>query len=280
MAYAGVTTTREEAPYIVMDALTARHARGLAFSVPLAAGQVAFSEIPLVVDASHMLSQEEHQARHNSRSAWGITDECLRRLPRQQILDLLAADYATGVIDGQWESPGDDKALSLLSQRYATEPALARRLYDVIATNCVAADIGLKPVSLPDGRTARLLVPLYGFFALLSRANHSCCPSATLAKPRPSPRGPIASIVTTRRVAAGEALTIDYVQNEPLATKRAELLKQFGFACACERCETLCSLVTCNETGAKACSRCHTARYCSREHQVADWPRHKGVCSN
>jgi hypothetical protein len=280
MAYAGVTTTRDEAPYIVTGALTGRNNKGLAFSVALAPGQIAFGEIPLVVDASHTLSEEEHKERHNSRSAWGIAEECLKRLSPQQIQNLLAADYATGILDGRWESPGDDRALAYLATRYVVDPGTTRRLYDLMATNCVAADTGLKPVPLPGGGRVHVMVPLYGFFALLSRANHSCCPSATLTPPKSTPRGPLRSVITTRRVEAGEALTIDYLHTEPLATKRLALWAQFGFTCACERCETLCSLLSCSAKGDKSCSVCHKARYCGREHQVADWPRHKGVCSN
>ena len=44
----------------------------------------------------------------------------------------------------------------------------------------------------------------------------------------------------------------------------------------------MCSLPECNVTGAKnkfmLCSRCRNSRYCSPEHQKADWSRHKKDC--
>ena len=34
----------------------------------------------------------------------------------------------------------------------------------------------------------------------------------------------------------------------------------------------------CPEKGKFRCSKCNDIRYCSKEHQIADWPRHKPVC--
>lgn len=40
-----------------------------------------------------------------------------------------------------------------------------------------------------------------------------------------------------------------------------------------------CSLDVCMVTDAASrCSRCMKAMYCSREHQIQDWPRHKVEC--
>jgi len=270
-SYSGVNP-KEGAPIIVTEALAGQNGKGLAFSRPLDAGQVVFCEIPLVVDASHMISPEEHELRHNSRFAWSIVEEALKTLPAPLLQSLLSSDYATGIVNMHWDSAGDARALAYMVATYQKSPESVGRLYDVMATNCIVADVGMKRIEV-GGRVVHVPVPLYGFFALLSRANHSCRPSASLSK-RP---GRATFVITTRAVAAGEALTIDYLQTEPAATKRRELFKQFGFYCACAHCKTRCALLSCNEAGDKWCSKCHTARYCSREHQVEDWARHKAA---
>ncbi|KAI8471853.1 MAG: hypothetical protein J3K34DRAFT_520215 [Monoraphidium minutum] len=38
------------------------------------------------------------------------------------------------------------------------------------------------------------------------------------------------------------------------------------------------SCAVCGKEGAKACSGCYQAHYCSAEHQKQDWPRHKAAC--
>ena len=52
-------------------------------------------------------------------------------------------------------------------------------------------------------------------------------------------------------------------------------------AAASER--SSCALASCETREAhpqhfKRCAACRTVAYCSREHQVADWPAHKAVC--
>ena len=55
-----------------------------------------------------------------------------------------------------------------------------------------------------------------------------------------------------------------------------ENLEQQDLAGA-ERYQELC--VVCGCAGPKRCSKCHTATYCGRQHQVYDWKqRHKAVC--
>ncbi|KAI0076491.1 hypothetical protein K474DRAFT_1662846 [Panus rudis PR-1116 ss-1] len=42
-----------------------------------------------------------------------------------------------------------------------------------------------------------------------------------------------------------------------------------------------CNEPSCSKyTNLQACSACHTIQYCSKEHQVADWPKHKEQCKS
>jgi hypothetical protein len=167
-----------------------------------------------------------------------------------------------------------------MAKTYKREEQAIQRLYDIMSTNCIVAELGLKPVMFAGGVRGHVVVPHYGFFPLMSRANHSCTPSVTLVHPRSTSAGSVTTFVTTRDVKAGEALTMDYVNATPLSKKRLELYKGFGFRCRCERCRGLCALLECNEKGAKACGACHKVRYCCKEHQVKDWPRHKATECN
>lgn len=275
--YACVTSPHETAPFIRDSPIFS--GKELVFREPLELGAVIFKETSLVLDACIGLSPALHKAHHNERHAWSITEEFLKSVSRAQIEAVVAADYARGVTHapGMWENPDDDAALDYLVFTYDAAPSLVRDLYDLVATNCVMAELGMRPLQDDRAGGARVMVPYarYGFFLLLSRANHSCTPSATLVPPRGGSRS--MTVVTTRSVAAGEALTIDYVQTERLENKRLVIAKNLGFRCLCERCRTLCSLLSCNKKGAKVCGACGKGRYCGREHQAADWPRHKAT---
>ena len=54
----------------------------------------------------------------------------------------------------------------------------------------------------------------------------------------------------------------------------------FNFA-ALAGSKTQCSREGCGNVGIKKCGQCNTARYCSRECQVADWkPKHRDICQH
>ena len=55
---------------------------------------------------------------------------------------------------------------------------------------------------------------------------------------------------------------------------------QKGFDQFCQRKSGLCSAPGCSKKGAKACARCHKARYCSAPCQKADWGAHKKACKS
>lgn len=46
-----------------------------------------------------------------------------------------------------------------------------------------------------------------------------------------------------------------------------------------DRCNICANCSKTFETELKKCSRCHVFRYCSKECQILDWPRHKSVCN-
>ncbi|KAJ3126372.1 programmed cell death protein [Nowakowskiella sp. JEL0407] len=37
--------------------------------------------------------------------------------------------------------------------------------------------------------------------------------------------------------------------------------------------------IVCGLAGTKQCGKCHSARYCSKDHQILHWPSHKRICS-
>ncbi len=275
--YSSVLTLSNTMPLIT--AMAAGNGKQLVFCVDMPAGALVFTERPLVEDAVLEASAAERALRHNDRPAWSIVEQCLTLLPRHEIDALLAAGYARDVTAAAaqgWEAPGDERALAYMCSTFPTvDAALVRHLYDVVGTNNIIASTTLVP-----GATGVVYeIPLrYGFFALLSRANHACSPSVRLAIPR-YPFAPLhcvegVSVYTTRTVRAGEPLTFDYIVNSTREAKRTTLMHLFGFRCACDTCVTLCTLLECREPGAHACP-CHRARYCSAAHQRADWARHK-----
>jgi hypothetical protein len=271
--YARVTSGHDTVSIERTLALSGANNQGLIFRTSLGKGEVAFAEVPIVIEPIYGNEEKHHEEHHNSRFAWSIAEEALKALSPEQIQAIIEARYATGGIAGTWESPGDDKALLYMTQTYKAEASAVRLLYDIMATNCVVADMGLSPFIGPGGARMYMSFPKYGFFLLLSRANHSCQPSVTINPPKKQSRA--VPVITTRPVVAGEALTFDYMHMEPLKGKRLKLLKAYGFRCACDYCRTLCSWIECSNKASKSCSACHTVHYCCVEHQRADWPRHK-----
>ncbi len=274
--YSGVLTPLATAPLIVTWPHT-RNNKQLVFRVPLDKDALVFVERPLVEDALVETPYDTRLALYNDRPAWSLVEACFKWLPRAEIHALLAADYATGVVDAAqaWETPGDDRALVHICSAFPdADAALVRRLYDVVATNNVMSCSAHVPIG---GRIFEVALR-YGLFALLSRANHSCVPSVRLCAPCFA-YGPFhcekgVPVYTTRAVRAGEPVTFDYAENAPAAGKRALLRKLFGFACQCEQCADLCAKLECTAHGSLWCP-CRKARYCGAAHQKADWPRHK-----
>lgn len=70
-----------------------------------------------------------------------------------------------------------------------------------------------------------------GLWLQPSRLNHSCCPSAAWRVV-----GDFMFVYAARAVAAGEELTVSYVNTATGITERSAALARRGFACACARC--------------------------------------------
>ena len=74
-------------------------------------------------------------------------------------------------------------------------------------------------------------------FALPSLLNHACAPAAAPAWDGARGAGARLRLVATRDLAAGEAVTISYVDDElPVRLRRAQLEDAYGFVCGCSRC--------------------------------------------
>lgn len=112
------------------------------------------------------------------------------------------------------------------------------------------------------------------FFLLLSRANHSCIPSVQLCVPRESKDIQPIIVKTIREVKVGDLLTFDYMSTIPWPQKRVALFETHGFRCECEKCLTLCCVISCTQIGSFSCP-CKKARYCSKNHQKLDWSFHR-----
>jgi hypothetical protein len=73
------------------------------------------------------------------------------------------------------------------------------------------------------------------FYSLQATCNHSCAPAAHAFK-RDGDDDGAAVLLALRELAAGEEVTIAYVDEEAPAAERAAALADYGFACACDKC--------------------------------------------
>lgn len=73
-----------------------------------------------------------------------------------------------------------------------------------------------------------------GFFSLQSTMNHSCAPNA-VADCLPS--GEVV-ITALSDIPAGSEVTLSYIEEEGTdLLERRRMLRDYGFTCACQRCE-------------------------------------------
>jgi hypothetical protein len=277
-----VTAPDVAIPTLVAVSMCDQEQYGLAFAQSMEPNALVGHEMPLM--RSRFEDAESHYTMFNDRPAWSLVQEAFETLPASHRTAILEANYAKGIVHAtrSWEE-ADQKILEKMSERFGIENKDVLEVYDIMATNNLVAQLfevpglaGIGEQAERDGRRVIVRLPLsYGFFGKLSRANHSCDPSARLDVPLST--GPIA-VYTTRKVKRGEELTIDYLQNRPAKGKREALLEAFGFRCTCKRCVSLCALPGCEKVGEFICARCHKSRYCDRAHQRADWVRHKISC--
>ena len=75
------------------------------------------------------------------------------------------------------------------------------------------------------------------FYALQSCINHSCSPNANSLKSNGDVDG--SAVITARRaLAAGEEITISYIEEDLTHSDRQQALRDYGFVCKCERCRS------------------------------------------
>ncbi len=65
--------------------------------------------------------------------------------------------------------------------------------------------------------------------------NHSCAPCLTLRE-GPSDTSATITLVATCGVAAGQELTVNYLEEGMPLAERREGLREYGFVCACSLC--------------------------------------------
>ena len=75
-----------------------------------------------------------------------------------------------------------------------------------------------------------------GFYAIQSCMNHSCQPSAH-AMQSTNDEHSGAVIVATRNIAAGQEVTISYIDETLPYRERQEALQDYGFQCTCPLCQ-------------------------------------------
>lgn len=112
--------------------------------------------------------------------------------------------------------------------------------------------------------------------------NHSC--DANVCWELSSKTQGIMICKATRDIQAGEELTISYYNPAMLSQisghheRKAYLMRQRQFMCACSLCKNVCN--GCGQTGCKAlCAKCKQVWYCGADCQRKDWTdRHKEDC--
>jgi hypothetical protein len=183
---------------------------------PIAAGQEILREKPLF-----SVSAKDHLL---GTSAWDLTNQLLAE-PR------LRETYYGWKLRSEDifpASPEDAAMEKLLARRYGVPRAMVRKLYVGVGTNNIGYGPGESDVTG------------YGLYEVLSRANHSCDPSASLVT---------LDLVTgeqcllaKRPLQPGQEITWSYGGEAGGFLKKNFLLRNLflvqtmGFACHCSRC--------------------------------------------
>ncbi|RLM66596.1 histone-lysine N-methyltransferase ATXR2 [Panicum miliaceum] len=86
-------------------------------------------------------------------------------------------------------------------------------------------------------------VPCEGtaFFPLQSCMNHSCCPNAKAFK-RDEDKDGHAVILALKPISKGEEITISYIDEDLSYEERQVQLADYGFTCACSKCQEECPI--------------------------------------
>ncbi|KAG8985918.1 SET domain-containing protein 5 [Tulasnella sp. 427] len=122
-------------------------------------------------------------------------------------------------------NPESAKKLSKLRKNKTLPPAIHEELFSY--DNFL---IGLGKMSLNLESHGAL-------YRLHSHLNHSCSPNVSVQHPLLDTQPAKISVVAKRPIAAGEELTVTYVNPRNNLKKRRRELKEWGFGeCRCERC--------------------------------------------
>ena len=185
----------------------------LTAAAPIAAGEVIVSERPLV-----SIPEGHYQL---GTFTWDLVERLLtdpEKLDEYFSWRLKASEF--------YVAPDDAANERVLAKRYTRPRELVRRLYCSVSTNNIGYFDGARVV---EG---------HGLYRTLSRANHSCCPSARMESINIDKQE--IGLVADRDLAVGEAITWNYFSEAFLAanfeTRNANLVNSFLFVCSCERC--------------------------------------------
>jgi len=104
-----------------------------------------------------------------------------------------------------------------------TGPNVSRR-HCIVRTNSMRCEMPFTPF------------PHSGVFKYISRANHSCAPSATYYWSYDTFQ---LSLISNKNIRKGEEITVAYVEpSMPKADRRERLRSWYYFDCACEKCQS------------------------------------------
>ncbi len=137
-------------------------------------------------------------------------------------------------------------------------PATARTLHDLGGVAWVARllfRLSCNGFSITDDESRPLGT---GLFLGAVAANHSCAPNCYQLF-----EGPVLRLRALRPIAAGEELTIGYVDlGKPRAVRQQELWAGYGFACTCSRCASVAEAARETRILGWACPRAGCAGAC------------------
>ncbi|MBK4735521.1 SET domain-containing protein [Noviherbaspirillum pedocola] len=189
----------------------------LVAAAPIAVGETILCEKPLVT-----VPADQHEL---GTYAWDLTHKLLANAS-------LRNTYYSWQLKSEDVFPplhNDTEIERLLAKRYGVQRTLVRKLYVGVVTNNIVFGAGEKAITG------------YGMYKTLSRANHSCDPSAAMVAVDPvaGEQGLAAKLP----IQPGQEITWSYcgedngfLQQDYLI-RNLSLVRDMGFVCRCSRCK-------------------------------------------